>query len=42
MITETIDLNALVEHMSDHNTPFSKGFIKVKFCARATGVQGKM
>ncbi len=28
MIEETIDLDALAEHMSNHNTPYSKGAIK--------------
>ena len=28
VIEETIDLDALAEHMSNHNTPFSKGAIK--------------
>ena len=27
VIEETIDLNGLAEHMSNHNTPFSKGAI---------------
>ena len=27
-IEETIDLDALAEHMSNHNTPYSKGAIK--------------
>ena len=28
VIEETIDLDALAEHMSNHNTPYSKGAIK--------------
>ena len=28
VIEETIDLDALAEHMSNHNTPYSKGVIK--------------
>ena len=28
VVEETIDLDALAEHMSKHNTPFSKGVIK--------------
>lgn len=28
VIEETIDLDGLAEHMSNHNTPFSKGAIK--------------
>ena len=28
VIEQTIDLDALSEHMADHNTPFSKGAIK--------------
>ena len=28
VIKETIDLDALAEHMSNHNTPYSKGAIK--------------
>ncbi len=27
-VTETVDLDALAEHMSKHNSPFSKGVIK--------------
>mgnify|MGYP002625213030 CR=1 FL=1 len=27
VIEETVDLDALAEHMSDHNTPYSKGAI---------------
>ena len=28
VIEQTVDLEALAEHMADHNTPFSKGAIK--------------
>ena len=28
VIEQTVDLDALAEHMADHNTPFSKGAIK--------------
>ncbi|MBO4487171.1 MAG: DNA-binding protein [Bacteroidaceae bacterium] len=28
VIEETVDLDALAEHMSNHNTPYSKGAIK--------------
>ena len=28
VVEETIDLDALAEHMSTHNSPYSKGVIK--------------
>ena len=30
VVEETIDLDALAEHMSHHNSPYSKGVIKAK------------
>ena len=46
VIEETIDLDALAEHMSNHNTPYSKGAIKGMFtdmvsCIKELLLEGK-
>ena len=46
VIEETIDLDALAEHMSNHNTPYSKGAIKgmltdMVSCIQALLLEGK-
>ncbi len=44
--TETIDLNGLAEHMSNHNSPYSAGVIKglmtdMVFCIKELILEGK-
>lgn len=46
VITETVDLDKLSEHMNKHNTPFSKGTIKgiltdMVSCIIELGLEGK-
>ena len=45
VITETVDLDGLAEHMANHNTPYSKGAIKgvltdMVSCIRELVLQG--
>ena len=45
VITQTVDIDGLAEHMASHNTPFSKGAIKgmitdMAFCIKELCLQG--
>ena len=45
VITQTVDIDGLAEHMASHNTPFSKGAIKgmitdMVSCIKELNLQG--